>query len=966
MKLHLGLVVLFLFSFLIGTASGAPAQARSDADLSDRQLLVRLAPAPMAPAPEAVVENARSGRPLDGALASGGPISADFIIGDRTQRPASAVISQDPDRPRARLDRWVLLTYTANTNLAEVERAMRDDPRIELVERNLRGQFSALTPNDTHFGLQWGTPSLNLPDAWDRTTGHGFVGLIDTGIDVDHPDLAMTFDATAFVGGNFRPHLSHDFAHPSTCITNPDGCVDEIEIGDPTNFSGAGHGTHTSGIVGATADNTIGVAGNCWNCSIMMGRSTITTAQVATALRWMADHGAQSVSMSFGWPTVQSVIADAIDDVNERDLLLVASVGNDLEDIEFPAFDPDVIAAGGTEEPQVPGTPDFWERDVCPSAQGPLPLCNGTTITWPGTVECGSNYTVTTGSPMIELVAPAADVFSTFYLNGCWNNGLGCHDGGHPAVGYDYCTGTSMSSPNIASLATLVRSVNPLLSQADIRTVLKDTASGGGVWDSQLGYGVPDTAAAVDVTLGVAAAQTLPNRLTPLFNFYSSQAETHLSTAIPQRATAAIFDTEVDFISHAQGDSVPGYDGFPGEPPCVIGPCLYKPKAWVHLFTTPEAPFAGAPPLVPLYRLSFDEPFGGNPLDRSFAYTTVKIGVKRFTDAGYQLDGIEGYIMMRDDGCTVPSCTPVGATRLYRLYHFARDDYAIFPESKLAQFQVDGYVGQPNLNDWIGYVFENIDSDGDHLIDGFEAIAGTNPANVDSDGDGITDGVEVLEFPYSDPLDQPTCNSVFADSFDGGSTAQWAQTVQGGQGQVGVSTSAQMVGPFGMFAKIGAAGDSAWVRDNSPASETTYRASFYFSRGKSKMQDGNQHNILVLRDDNPSAWVALVAFRRTGNNYQVRARTRLDNGTVVNTAWVTFETGAQKPTAHVAEVFFEASTGLIANGSLTFTVDGTIHTLSALDNDTRQIDHARFGMVSGIDAGTEGLFYFDEFVSCRD
>ena len=141
--------------------------------------------------------------------------------------------------------------------------------------------------------------------------------------------------------------------------------------------------------------------------------------------------------------------------------------------------------------------------------------------------------------------------------------------------------------------------------------------------------------------------------------------------------------------------------------------------------------------------------------NRDITYTTDSTGLRSFHSAGYELDGIEGYVYQR---CTPePACIPSGAVRLYRLYNVARDDYAIFPESELAQKQAEGYVSSPGLNDWIGYVYPNLDQDGDQLVNGFEILLGINPAWPDSDCDGRTDGVEVLQFPYSDPRNAPGC-----------------------------------------------------------------------------------------------------------------------------------------------------------------------------------------------------------------
>ena len=152
-----------------------------------------------------------------------------------------------------------------------------------------------------------------------------------------------------------------------------------------------------------------------------------------------------------------------------------------------------------------------------------------------------------------------------------------------------------------------------------------------------------------------------------------------------------------------------------------------------------------------------------------------------------ELDGIEGYIFPRCE--PEPECIPEGAERLYRLYHPILDDYAIFPHSELDMMLEQGYISQSGLNDWIGYAFTNIQSDGDSdgLVDGFELLIGTDPADPDTDCDGMTDGEELLIYDmsdpdpanhgYGDPLEGPCFVNIFADGFETGDTSRWFETV---------------------------------------------------------------------------------------------------------------------------------------------------------------------------------------------
>ena len=96
---------------------------------------------------------------------------------------------------------------------------------------------------------------------------------------------------------------------------------------------------------------------------------------------------------------------------------------------------------------------------------------------------------------------------------------------------------------------------------------------------------------------------------------------------------------------------------------------------------------------------------------------TDAAGISAYQSVGYKLDGIEGYIFAKT--ASVP-----GTVKLLRRYNPARDDHAIFPENQLAAMQAEGYT-ELSGSDWLGYVYPNVDSDGDGLIDGFETILGT-------------------------------------------------------------------------------------------------------------------------------------------------------------------------------------------------------------------------------------------------
>lgn len=751
--------------------SAQPPRETAAPDHVPNRLVVLLVQGDEAPAPERVVAARASNAPIPAGLGVGGPVAVEHALRLRTSGAAREAIESRPDGPRARLERYLIFVYPPDAPLDTIQKALERNPHVERVEKDILFDM-AVSPNDPWYDYntnapslhQWGSVALSLPAAWDRARGHGYVGLIDLGSDVDHPDLQAIDASGTYLGGNLRTHMSWDYRNPSTCDDEDPNCIDEKEEGgidcsaqeDPDENC-AGHGTHVSGIVGANSNNGTGVAGACWNCSVLMTRGVSNT-QAGNGLVWHAEHGAQAISMSFGnaagdcdpVASGYSFFCDALDTVEEMDVLLTASPGNDKTDIEFPASDPRVMSIGGIEPSGV-----FWDRadegEGCPCdwSNKPMWLVNACNA-GPSTLECGSNYTVTTGSAPQDLVAPAKEVLSTFYPGEVWNKTLGCWDDpNHAGSGYDVCTGTSMSSPYVAAVSGILRSINPLLSKAEIRESLTSNASLGHLSSphAKLGFGVPDTEASVEDVLGPVSGQVLDNRLTPLFQLYSSIAGDYAYTTVPQYAAGLTLADE-EYVSPLSAPLVGGYGPyFPGGATCQVGPCIYYARASTYVFTTEVSP--NGHPLVPLYRLSFDGSYGGNPDDRDHSYTTEAAGIEAFAAVGYRLDGVEGYIYER---CTPePSCIPAGAVRLYRYYNSSRDDWAIFPESELSSWTSQGYSAQSGTNPWIGYVYENVDTDGDHVIDGFENLIGTNPSASDSDCDGSSDGAEILEYPYTDP-----------------------------------------------------------------------------------------------------------------------------------------------------------------------------------------------------------------------
>jgi thermitase len=203
--------------------------------------------------------------------------------------------------------------------------------------------YADLIPGDPSYPSQWGFTNIRAPQAWDLATGSAAVtiAILDTGIDLDHPDLAAKI-----VPG-------YDFV-------NNDANPQDDTLGGLVQ----GHGTHVAGIAAAITDNSVGVAGVSWGARLMpvkvlnaSGNGTFS--DVATGIIWAADHGAQVINMSFGGTTsiFPQTLQDAVNYAFGKGAVLVAAAGNDAKSESifpfYPAILDNVIDVTATDQANV-------------------------------------------------------------------------------------------------------------------------------------------------------------------------------------------------------------------------------------------------------------------------------------------------------------------------------------------------------------------------------------------------------------------------------------------------------------------------------------------------------------------------------------------------------------------------------------------------------------------------------------
>jgi serine protease len=344
----------------------------------------------------------------------------------------------------------------------------------------------ALVPSDPAFDQQWNLPLINLPQAWDFTTGgpEVIVAVIDSGILPQHPDIG----ADRLVAG-------FDFIRDLDNAGDDDG-IDN----DPTDpgKSGDFHGTHVAGIIAAETDNNIGVAGVAWNVRIMplrvlgalggtdydieqavlyaAGLPNDAESAAQTAARVAAGEVADVINLSVGGPTGTTVAPAAYRQAREQGVIVVAAAGNEGScGLSYPASLEGVVSVSAVDSGKV--------------------------------ITDYSNIGMT-----VDVAAPGGTFSNGIYSAWAQNST------GTLIYTYKYLQGTSMAAPHVAGVAALMKSY-ALANGHDLTPQFFDALLVNGELTEDLGEPGRDNAygyGLIDANLAVQAATMDVQELDPM------------------------------------------------------------------------------------------------------------------------------------------------------------------------------------------------------------------------------------------------------------------------------------------------------------------------------------------------------------------------------------------------------------------------------------------------------------------
>jgi len=315
--------------------------------------------------------------------------------------------------------------------LGSVLAALQTNAGVVYAEPNYLVSLASL-PNDPLLSTQPNLWNIQAPAAWDALPSmqEVLVAVLDTGVDVNHPDLLDSLWQNA---GEIGLDANGKDKRTNGIDDDHNGFVDDVQgwnfVDGNTNVTDDnGHGTHLAGIIGATVNNAIGIAGIAPNARILPVKVLDNTgygtyAQVAQGIIYATDMGARIINLGFAGLGSSQMLQDAVDYAIAHGVLVVAASGNGgMNTTYYPASYPGVISVGA--------------------------------------VDSGLNWApFSSSNDQVSLVAPGVGIYSTY-----------------PGGTYRTFSGTSMASAHVSGVAALLAGQPQIATADSLRSALLGSA----------------------------------------------------------------------------------------------------------------------------------------------------------------------------------------------------------------------------------------------------------------------------------------------------------------------------------------------------------------------------------------------------------------------------------------------------------------------------------------------------------
>src|SRR5579872_2405335 len=335
--------------------------------------------------------------------------------------------------------------------------ALRHAPGIRFVQRPA-SRVSASDPGLTLASFtpravwEWQYRAIHedsVPDAVLRAAASVRIAVIDTGADLTAPDLAA------------KNPLAYNTRTGTSDVRDSNG-----------------HGTFVASIAAGSVTNNDGIAGSGGDAQLLVVKAgsasgAFTDVDEAAGIMYAVDHGSRIINLSVGGPTTSTTERRAIAYAVQHGVLVVAAVGNEYAQgnpVEYPA---EILQPDGSNG------------------------IGGAGLAVTASTASGMRASFANSGSWVSLAAPGESVFGAVSELASPASYPRSALPGSVAGLYGYASGTSFAAPQVSGAAALVWAADPSLTAQQVAQILKESASSGGHWTPELGFGVIDVGAAV-------------------------------------------------------------------------------------------------------------------------------------------------------------------------------------------------------------------------------------------------------------------------------------------------------------------------------------------------------------------------------------------------------------------------------------------------------------------------------------